>query len=82
MRKQTTLLLAGSKSSSGSELLGKRLGRCHRLFTAPTPNGHGLERLAVAPDDDVGHLVELRVADPAADRLLALVDVDAKAVSP
>ena len=36
-------------------------------------------RLAVAADDDVRDLLELGVADPLAERLVALVDVDADA---
>ena len=48
-------------------------------LAAALADGHRLARLAVAPDDDVRHLLELGVADPLAERLVALVDVGAHA---
>ena len=39
-------------------------------------------RLAVAPDDDVRHLLQLRVPDPLAERLVALVDLGPDALAP
>jgi hypothetical protein len=43
VRKQTKLLLAGSESSSAEKLLGKGVRGKHRLFTASSPDRHGVE---------------------------------------
>ena len=53
-----------------------------RLAAAALAHGERLVRLAVAADDRVRDLLELGVADPLAERLVALVDVDAVARPP
>ena len=49
-----------------------------RLLAAALAHGERLLGLAVAVDDDVRDLLDLGVADPLADRLVALVDLDAE----
>src|ERR687897_1591209 len=72
VRKRSSCLQV-SDTSSAAKLVEERVRARCRLVTAPSPNCDGVERLAVAPDDDVGHLRELGVADPPPERLLPLV---------
>jgi hypothetical protein len=66
--------LAGSQRSNLLPELGKHLVEAlRRLPAAALADGERAVRLAVAVDDDVGQLLELRVADPLAERLVALL---------
>ena len=79
VRKRSSCLQA-SDTSSAAKLVEERVRARCRLFTAASPDRDGVERLAVAPDDDVGHLRELGVADPPPERLLPLVHAGPEAL--
>src|SRR5438270_9927371 len=68
------LLLAGSKLSKLSEEVLETVGG---LLSPALADRERLLRLAVAVDDHVGDLLELGVADPLADRLVRVLDLDA-----
>src|SRR5207245_10240996 len=68
------LLLAGSKLSKLAEEVLEAAGR---LLSPALADRERLLRLAVAVDDHVGDLLDLGVADPLADRLVRVVDLDA-----
>ena len=74
------LLLAGLQLSSRLQLAQKGLPADRGLLSSAAPDGERVERLALAPDDDVRDLGELGVADLAPKRLLALVHGGAEPV--
>src|SRR5204863_4871367 len=65
-----------------SKLVPELLEAQGRLLAAAPAHGEALFGFPVAVDDHVRDLLELRVADPLADRLVALVDLDAVALQP
>src|SRR4029079_1525603 len=67
------LLRAGLQLSSRLQLAQKSLPADRGLLSAAPPESESVERLALAPDDDVRDLGELGVSDLAPERLLDLV---------
>src|SRR4029079_1354400 len=74
------LLRAGLQLSSRLQLAQKGLPADRGLLSATAPESERVERLALAPDDDVRDLGELGVSDLAPERLLALVHRGAEPV--
>src|SRR5918994_7171835 len=73
------LLLSGPDRSNCRLKTFEQFRKARReLVAAALPDRERLVRLAIAVDDGVGDLLQLRVADPLAERLVALVDVDAE----
>src|SRR5687768_16483651 len=81
VRRSGPLLLSGAdRSNSGAEFREQLVEGARGLPAAVLAHGERLVRLAVAVDDRVGDLLKLCVANPLAERLVALVDVDAEAL--
>ena len=78
MRGSGPLLLSGRKRSKLClEPFEQRRQAQRRLLPAPLADGERVVRLAVAVDDREGDLLDLGVADPLAEGLVATVDVGA-----
>ena len=69
-----------SPSGQFAEPSKQLVERLRRLPHSPLPHRKGILGLAVAVDDHELDLLQLGVADPASERLVALVDVGAKSV--
>src|SRR4051795_103416 len=66
-------------SAGGAGQLEDQLREALRLLLAAAQaDGERLRRLALAVDDDARHLLQLRVADLLADRLVAVVELHAE----
>ena len=68
----------GSASAASSRNRAEQLVERDRRLLAPAlAHREGVVGLAIAVDDDERHLLELGVADPLAERVVAVVDLDA-----
>ena len=69
-----------ASAASSRKRVEQLVERERRLLASALAHRERVVRLAVAVDDDERHLLELGVADPLAERLVALVDLDAVAL--